>query len=428
LLHDIPIWALFTALVLLILFSAFFSGSETGLISLNRYRLRHLSKDGNPGAIRASVLLRRPDRLIGLILLGNNFVNILASQIATIIALRLLGEDSIMVAGLLLTLIVLIFSEITPKTLAALHPERIAFPATLVLKPLLRVLYPLVWLINTIPKGLLRMMGISQEDVDSHNISSEELRTVVNEAGAMIPRRHQKMLLSILDLEKVTVEDIMVPRNEIGGLDLDDDWEAILKQISTSQHTRLPVYQGDINNVIGFVHLRNVLSLQHRNALSREDLMEVIRETYFIPEGTPLNTQLLNFQKQRRRIGLVVDEYGDIQGLVTLDDILEEIVGEFTTDPAAATSKEIHPQDDGSFLVEGSANIRELNRIMHWDLPTDGPKTLNGMITEYLETIPEAGTSLLLEGYPIEIVQTTSSSVKTVRIDPSYKKKQPQTH
>jgi len=428
LLHEIPIWALFVALALLVLFSAFFSGSETGLISLNRYRLRHLSKDGNPGAIRASDLLKRPDRLIGLILLGNNFVNILASSIATIIALRLLGDDGIMVATLLLTLVVLIFAEITPKTLAALHPERFAFPATLVLKPLLRVLYPLVWLLNTIPNGLLRLMGISQEDVDSHNISSEELRTVVNEAGAMIPQRHQKMLLNILDLERVTVEDIMVPRNEIGGIDLDDDWESILKQISTSQHTRLPVFRGDINNVQGFVHLRNLLSLQHKNELTRDDLNGVIRETYFVPEGTPLNTQLLNFQKQRRRIGLVVDEYGDIQGLVTLDDILEEIVGEFTTDPAASTSKEIHPQDDGSFLVDGSANIRELNRIMHWDLSTDGPKTLNGMITEYLETIPESGTSLLLEGYPIEILQTGSSSVKTVRIDPSYKKKQRQRH
>lgn len=422
-LHEIPIWALFAALVVLVLFSAFFSGSETGLISLNRYRLRHLSKDGNPGAIRANDLLKRPDRLIGLILLGNNFVNILASSIATIIALRLLGDDGIMVATLLLTLVVLIFAEITPKTLAALHPERIAFPATLILKPLLRLFYPLVWVLNTIPNALLRMLGVSQEEVDSHSISSEELRTVVNEAGAMIPRRHQKMLLNILDLEQVTVEDIMVPRNEIVGIDLEDDWDAILKHISTSQHTRLPVFHGDINNVVGFVHLRNVLSLQQRDELTRDDLLDVIRESYFIPEGTPLNTQLLNFQKQRRRIGLVVDEYGDIQGLVTLDDILEEIVGEFTTDPAAATSKEIHPQEDGSFLVDGSANIRELNRIMHWNLPSDGPKTLNGMITEYLETIPEPGTSLLLEGYPIEIVQTGSSSVKTVRIDPSYKKK-----
>lgn len=421
-LNDIPIWVLLGILILLILFSAFFSGSETGLISLNRYRLRHLAKDGNPGALRASELLKRPDRLIGLILLGNNFVNILASSIATIIALRLLGDDGIVVATLILTVVVLIFAEVTPKTLAALHPERFAFPATLALKPLLRILYPLVWLINTIPNGLLRIIGVSQEDMASHSISSEELRTVVNEAGAIIPQRHQKMLISILDLESVTVEDIMVPRSEITGIDLDDDWETIEKQIRTSQHTRLPVFRGDIDNVIGFIHLRNVLTLRGQTELGKEDLEALIRETYFIPEGTPLNTQLLHFQRQRRRIGLVVDEYGDIQGLVTLDDILEEIVGEFTTDPANS-SKDIHPQDDGTFLVDGSANIRELNRIMHWDLPTDGPKTLNGMITEYLETIPEAGTSLLLEGYPIEIVQAGGNTVKTVRIDPSFKKR-----
>jgi len=422
LLNDIPIWALLGTLALLILFSAFFSGSETGLISLNRYRLRHLAKDGSPGALRASELLRRPDRLIGLILLGNNFVNILASSIATIIALRLLGDEGIVPATLLLTLVVLIFAEITPKTLAALHPERFAFPATLVLKPLLRILYPLVWLLSTIPNGILRLLGVSQEEMDTHNITSEELRTVVNEAGAMIPQRHQKMLLSILDLEQVTVEDIMVPRSEISGIDLDDEWETIEKQLRTSQHTRLPVFRGDIDNVLGFIHLRNVLALRRQKELKREDLESVIRETYFIPEGTPLNTQLLHFQHQRRRIGLVVDEYGDIQGLVTLDDILEEIVGEFTTDPATS-SKDIHPQEDGTFLVDGSANIRELNRIMHWELPTDGPKTLNGMITEYLETIPEAGTSLLLEGYPLEIVQTGGNTVKTVRIDPSFKKK-----
>jgi len=292
----------------------------------------------------------------------------------------------------------------------------------LVLKPLLRILYPLVWLLSTIPNGILRLLGVSQEEMDTHNITSEELRTVVNEAGAMIPQRHQKMLLSILDLEQVTVEDIMVPRSEISGIDLDDEWETIEKQLRTSQHTRLPVFRGDIDNVLGFIHLRNVLALRRQKELKREDLESVIRETYFIPEGTPLNTQLLHFQHQRRRIGLVVDEYGDIQGLVTLDDILEEIVGEFTTDPATS-SKDIHPQEDGTFLVDGSANIRELNRIMHWELPTDGPKTLNGMITEYLETIPEAGTSLLLEGYPLEIVQTGGNTVKTVRIDPSFKKK-----
>ena len=421
-LNDIPIGVLLGLIVFLILVSAFFSGSETGLISLNRYRLRHMAKDGHAGARRAHQLLRRPDRLIGLILLGNNFVNILASAIATLLAVRLYGEDGVWIATALLTVVVLIFAEITPKTLAAMRPERFAFPATLILKPLAWLLAPLVLIFNTIPSALLRLFGISQEELTEHSISREELRTVVNEAGAMIPRRHQKMLLGILDLEKATVEDIMVPRNEVVGIDLEDEWEQILKQLRNSQHTRLPVYRGDIDKVIGILHLRNFLGLQHKPELTRQDLESVVHESYFIPEATPLNTQLLNFQSQRRRIGLVVDEYGDIQGLVTLDDILEEIVGEFTTDPATS-SKEIHPQEDGSFLVDGSANIRELNRIMQWELPTDGPKTLNGMITEYLETIPEAGTSLLLEGYPIDIVQTASNTVKTVRIDPSLRKK-----
>jgi Mg2+/Co2+ transporter CorB len=380
-----------------------------------------MANDGHAGARRAHQLLKRPDRLIGLILLGNNFVNILASAIATILAVRVLGEDGVWVATALLTLVVLIFAEITPKTLAAMRPERFAFPATAILQPLGWLLTPVVMLVNTIPSALLRLFGISQEELTEHSISREELRTVVNEAGAMIPQRHQKMLLGILDLEKATVEDIMVPRNEIIGINLDDEWEQILKQVYNSQHTRLPVYRGDIDQVVGILHLRNFLGLQRKKKITREDLQGIVRESYFIPEATPLNTQLLNFQSQRRRIGLVVDEYGDIQGLVTLDDILEEIVGEFTTDPSTS-SKDIHPQEDGSFLVDGSANIRELNRIMHCDLPTDGPKTLNGMITEYLETIPEAGTSLLLEGYPIEIVQTGSSSVKTVRIDPTLRK------
>jgi Mg2+/Co2+ transporter CorB len=421
LLNDIPIGVLLGLICFLILVSAFFSGSETGLISLNRYRLRHLANDGHAGARRAHQLLKRPDRLIGLILLGNNFVNILASAIATIVAVRLLGEEGVWVATALLTVVVLIFAEITPKTLAAMRPERFAFPATVILKPLGWLLTPLVLLFNTIPSALMRLFGISQDELTEHSISREELRTVVNEAGAMIPQRHQKMLLAILDLEKATVEDIMVPRNEIVGIDLEDEWEQILKQLHNSQHTRLPVYRGDIDRVVGILHLRNFLSLQRKQEVTKGDLEQIIREGYFIPEATPLNTQLLNFQSQKRRIGLVVDEYGDIQGLVTLDDILEEIVGEFTTDPSTS-SKDIHPQEDGSFLVDGSANIRELNRIMQWDLPTNGPKTLNGMITEYLETIPKAGTSLLLEGYPIEIVQTGANTVKMVRIDPAQRK------
>jgi Mg2+/Co2+ transporter CorB len=404
------------------LLSAFFSASETGIISLNRYRLRHLAK-AHAGARKASKLLEQPERLIGLILVGNNFVNVMASSIATILALRLYGEHAVMAASILLTVILLLFSEVSPKTIAALHPERIAFPAAHVLTVLLKVFYyPLVWPITFVANHLMKLIGVSTDQVSAHNLTSEELRTVVNEAGAMIPKRHQQMLLSVLDLEKVTVEDIMVPRNEIVGIDLEAPWEDIQKQLATSQHTRLPVYRGSIDNVIGILHLRNVLGLRHVKELGKEEMLKLVRDTYFIPEGTELNTQLLNFQHQRRRIGLVINEYGDILGLVTLDDILEEIVGEFTTDPSAE-SKDIHPQPDGTYLVDGSTNIRDLNRIMRWDLPTDGPKTLNGMIIEYLETIPEPGTSLLLAGYPLEIVQSSANAVKTVRINPGFRRK-----
>ena len=420
---DIPIGLLIGGLLVLLILSGFFSGAETGLFSLNRYRLRHLAKKNKqPGAVRAYELLKRPDRLIGLILLGNNFTNILASSIASVVCLRLFGEAGIAIATGILTLLILIFAEVAPKTLAALHPEGTAFPAARILTPLMRVLYPLVWAVNGIANGILRLFGISTESAPKLHLSSDELRTVVHEAGTMIPQRHQQMLLSILDLERVTVEDIMIPRNEIVGIDLEDDWSDVMQQITASRHSRMPVCKGGIDNVIGIVHLRNVLAIHQHGELSREEFIKVLREPYFIPEGTRLNTQLLHFQQQRRRIALVVDEYGDIQGLVTLDDILEEIVGEFATE-RAALSKEIHPQEDGTYLVDGSANIRDLNRLMKWSLPTDGPKTLNGMIIEYLETIPESGTSLLLAGYPLEIVQTTTNAVKTVRIDPQFREK-----
>jgi len=412
------LWVLFSALFILILFSGFFSGSETGLMSINRYRLRHLADQRQRGAMRAQRLLQRPERLIGLILLGNNFVNILASAIATVIGLRLWGQTGIAVATFVLTIVVLIFAEVTPKTLAALRPEKYALPASLLLEPLLRVLYPLVWLINRITDGLFRLLGIRTEGGGHMDLSAEELRVVVNEAGAMIPQRHQQMLLSILDLEKATVEDIMVPRNEIVGIDITDPWEDIVTQLTESQHTRLPVWEDDIDQVIGMVHLRRVIKLFQKGNATLEDFRQVIHEAYFIPEGVPLNTQLINFQKARRRIGLVVNEYGEIQGLVTLEDILEEIVGEFTTDPAAR-SREIHRQEDGSYLVDASITIRELNKFFHWHLPTDGPKTLNGLIIEHLESIPDPGTSLLLDGHPVEIVQTTQNAVKTVLINPT---------
>ena len=419
---DIPLSVLFGALAFLIILSAFFSGSETGLMTLNRYRLRHLVRARHRGAVRAQKLLERPDRLIGLILLGNNFVNILASTLTAVIAFRIAGEAGLMAGAALLTLVILIFAEVTPKTLAALHPERVAFPAAFVYGPLLTLLYPFVWIVNIFANSILRMLGVRPEQGSTHTLSQEELRTVVLEAGAMIPKRHQDMLLNIIDLEKVTVEDIMVPRKEINGIDLEEDWNTIMRQIISSQYTRLPVYRGSIDNVVGFIHLRKILPLLKLDELDKEALEKSIREPLFIPENTPLNRQLLNFQRERRRVGLVVDEYGDIQGLVTLEDILEEVVGEFTTDPSTH-SKDIMPQDDGSYLVNGTVTIRELNRALNIELPTDGPKTLNGLVLEYLENIPEPGTSLLLSGYPVDIVQTQGNLVKTLRLHPS--KRQP---
>lgn len=417
--NDIPLSLLVGLLVFLVLASAFFSASETSMMAINRYRLRHLAAKKHPGAQRVSRLLERPDKLIGLILLGNNFVNILASSIGTVIAVELMGEAGIVVAAGLLTVIILVFGEVTPKTVAALYPEKIAFSSSLLINLLLILFYPLVWILNGITNGLLRLLGYTVQEGNNQHLHPEELRTIVHEAGSIISKRHQQMLLGILDLEKVTVEDIMIPRNEIMGIDLDAPLDVIIEQLSTSQHTRLPLYRDNIDNVIGMLHLRHVVHLMQKEEFNKMALEEISRENYFVPEGTPLHTQLLNFQRHRRRIGLVVNEYGDIQGLVTLEDILEEIVGEFTSNPDAL-SPDIHPQEDGSLLVDASITIRELNRVMQWHLPTEGPKTLNGLILEYLETIPEAGISLRLEGYPIEIIQATNNAVKTVRIYPHY--------
>ena len=412
---QIPLSVLFGALAFLIILSAFFSGSETGLMTLNRYRLRHLVRARHPAAIRAQKLLERPDRLIGLILLGNNFVNILASTLTAVIAVRLIGEAGLVIGAALLTLVILIFAEVTPKTLAALHPERVAFPAAFIYGPLLWLMYPFVWVVNSIANALLKIIGVRPEESSADALSQEELRTVVLEAGAMIPKRHQDMLLNILDLEKVTVEDIMIPRKEVTGINLEDDWNTIVRQITSSQYTRLPVFRDSIDNVVGFIHLRKVLPLLKRNRLDKQTLESLIKEPLFVPENTPLNRQLLNFQRERRRVGLVVDEYGDIQGLVTLEDILEEVVGEFTTDPLTS-SRDCIPEEDGSFLVSGTTNVRDLNRALDMELPTDGPKTLNGLVLEYLEDIPEPGTSVLLAGYPIDIVQTKGNLVKTLRV------------
>lgn len=417
---DVPISFLVGALIVLLLLSAGFSSSETGIMTLNRYRLRHLAKNGHRGAHRVLRLLQRPDRLIGLILLGNNFVNIAASSVATLIALRLGGEGYIAAATFLLTFIVLIFSEVAPKTLAALYPERVAFPASYILTALMHLLYPLVVGVNTMANAVLRVFGINL-NAGTHNISREELRTIVNEAGAMIPHRHQKMLVNILDLDKATVEDIMVPRTDIVGIDLEDSEEEIAAQLSSTQYTRLPVFRDNIEQVEGIVHIRRLLPLIISGDFSKELLTQRMREPYFIPEGTPLHTQLLNFQRNRRRIGLVVDEYGDILGLATVEDILEEIVGDFTTDPLTE-AKEIHALEDGSYMVEGSTSVRELNRVLEWNLPTDGPKTLNGVILEQLEAIPEAGVSLRIAGMPVTIVQTSGYRVRNAQVFPAYRR------
>jgi len=414
-LNDAPLGLLFSVLAALIFLSAFFSSSETGMMSLNRYRLKHLQKNNHHGAIRAGKLLARPDRLIGLILIGNNLVNILASAIATVIAIRLWGNAGILIATVALTLVVLIFAEITPKTIAALHPEGVAFPASLILLPLLKVMYPLVWLVSIVTNGLLKLLGVDPEGTASDHISKEELRTIVSESGAMIPAKRRSMLLNLLALEEVSVNDIMVPRTEVYGIDLDDSDDEILRCIQTSSHTRLPVWRDDINNIAGVLHLRNISKVIDRQGLDRAALEREIEPPYFIPESTPLNTQLVNFQKQKHRLAVVVDEYGEVMGLVALEDILEEIVGEFTSN-LSDTTDSIFPQRDGTHIISGAANIREINKALHWDLPKDGPKTLSGLILENLESFPDANAGLAIGRYRLEILELEGNVVRSVRV------------
>ena len=414
---ELPLPVLIGALVVLLLLSAFFSGSETALMRLNRYRLRHQARDGNRGAQLAEKLLQKPDKLIGLILLGNNLVNFTAASLVTLIAVEVGGQPAVAVGTVLLTIVVLIFSEAAPKTLAALHPERLAFPAVFVYYPLMLVTYPVVWLISVISNGVLWLLGVRGNEATLSSLSNEELRTIVYEAGTLISRKYRSMLINILDLEKVTVDDVMVPRSEIVGIDLDAEFAELLDVIRNSEHTRLPTYRDDIDKVVGVLHLRRLANRAKEATLTKEILEALAEEPYFVPEGTPLSTQLVQFQRSRQRLALVVDEYGDIQGLVTLEDILEEIVGEFTTVPSN-DDEGITREAGDRYLVTGTTNIREMNRIMNWSLPTDGPKTLNGVIIEQLERIPEAGTCLKIEDYPIEIVESDENRVIIARVFP----------
>ena len=412
--NELPLSTLYIFLGVLLVLSAFFSGSETGLMALNRYRMRHLANSGHHGARMAQKLLRKPDRLIGLILLGNNLVNILAASIATIIGLRLFGSNGVWIASLVLTVVVLIFSEVTPKTVAALNPERIAYPASYPLSLLLTLLYPVVWLINQVTNLILRPFGIRTRAEVIERLNREELKTLLQEGG-QISNDHQRMLVNILDLEHATVDDVMIPRQEIVGIDLDDDWESILTQLTQTIYTRMPVYRESIDQVEGLLHIRSVIAKLTEGGLTYDDLLRSVRSPYFIPEGTNLMQQLLEFQSRERRMGLVVDEYGDIQGMVSLDDILEEIVGEYTSE-GRERSRNIRLLDDNTYLVDGATSIRMLNRRMNWELPEDEANTINGLLLEELEAIPAGKTCVRIGKQIMTIVEINDNVISKVLI------------
>jgi len=415
-LDNIDSSSLLVILAILILLSAFFSATETSMMALNRYRLRHLINKNHRGAKRASKLLEHPDKLLGILLLGNTLVNLLASSLATLLALKLYGDAGVAIATFVLIFVVLIFAEVMPKTVAALYPEAVAFPASLILPPLLKIFYPIVWAVNTFANGLLRLCRINPKKVDDSHLTPDELRTVVRESGKFISPRYRSMLLNILDLEGMTVEDIMIPRNEITGLNLSKNLATLLKEIGRSEFTHMPVYNEDINKIVGILHMKKVMGFMKNGELPTDKvcITDNMAEAYFVPESTPLNVQLLNFQKEKRRIGVVVNEYGDVQGLVTLEDILEEIVGEFTTN-IDEDIEEISRQPDGSVLIDCSANLRDINRTLHWHLPTKGPKTLNGLALEYLGDIPDNNVGFAIGNYCFETVEIDENRVKSVK-------------
>lgn len=417
--EHISTTTLIIILIIMVLISAFFSGSETGMMTLNRYRLRHKVKQGNRAAKRVEGLLQKPDRLISLVLIGNNLVNILASALATIVGIRLYGNAGVAIATGVLTFVILIFSEVLPKTIAALYPEKVAYPVSILLKPLQILMMPLVWLLNTITRVLMRMVGIKVDNAMSTALSKEELRTLVNESRSQMSRRNQDMLLSVLDLEKVSVDDIMTPRSDIVGININDEWKAIARQLTHSPHGRIVLYRDSLDDAIGMLRLREAYRLMtEKKEFNKETMLRAADEIYFIPEGTPLSTQLVKFQRNKKKVGLVVNEYGDIQGLVTVEDILEEIVGDFTTSMSPTLSEEVTPQNDGSVIIEGTANVREINKAFNWTLPEDEARTINGMLLEAIEEIPEPGTQIHLSQYQIEILDVQDNMVKQVRVVP----------
>jgi Mg2+/Co2+ transporter CorB len=412
-----PLYVLLIALAVLLILSAFFSLSETSMMAINRYRLKHLVKQGNRAASLTTQLLHNTDKLLGVILLGNNLLNAAAATlVAVIVSLFFSHNELALFFGTVgVTFAILVFSEITPKVIAAAYPERIALASSYVLTPLLKLLSPVVWFVNLFVQALLTILRLKPGTENTQKISLEELKTLVLEAGHFIRKKHQTMLLNLFDLETITVDDVMVPRGQIEAIDLDDEDDIIRNQLLTCYHTRLPVYRGTLDNVIGIIHVRKVLNQLRSGEITSAVLEKIMRDPYFVPSGTPLFSQLQLFQENRERVGLIVDEYGEWKGLVTLEDIVEEIIGEFTTHSPSQVGTFLK-QEDGSVIVEGSSLLRDLNRKLGLHLPLGGPKTLNGLIVEHFEDIPEAGTSLKIAGYPMEIIQTQDRVVKIVRI------------
>ena len=413
--NDIPLSMLLSLLAIMLVLSAFFTGSETSLMSINRYRLRHLVKLKHSGAIKVHNLLQKQERLLSFILLGNSFLKNLTSSLATLIAIKFYTADEVLIAATIgaLTLIMLICTDMTPKTLATIKPEFFAFSAAWIYTPLLKIFSPLICVVNFLVNLLLRLMGIDVKKTRYNALDSQELKTIIAEAESVMPTRYQKMLLGILDFESATVEDIMTPRNEIIGLDIETSIEEIVQQIRTSPHTQLVVYKKNIDRVVGFLHLRKILLLVGQDDFDKQSIINLLIKPAYIPENTPVHAQLLRFKSEKIGIGLVVDEYGDVQGLVTLDDLIHEIVGELVTDEGLARK-----QSDGSYLIDAGVTLRELNRVMHWNLPIEGPKTLNGLIVEFMETIPKVGTSVKLLGHPLEIIKSDDHAVKLVKFFP----------
>ncbi len=416
---EVSTSTLIIILIVLIFLSAYFSASETSMMTLNRYRLKHLAKQGNRSAMRVEKLLRHPDKLLSLVLIGNNLINIVASALATIIGMRLYGNAGVAIATGIMTFVILIFAEVMPKTIAALYPEKIAFPSSYILKPLQKIMMPIVWSFNAISAFFLRCCGVRSLAVRSDAVNKEELRTIVNESKNKLSRRNQDMLISILDLDKVTVGDIMLPRNEIVGIDVNDDWKSIIRQLTHSPHGRIVLYRDSLDDSIGILRVREAYRLMmERREFNKQNLIKAADNIYFIPNSTPLNIQLINFQHNKEKLGIIVDEYGEIQGLITVEDILEEIVGDFTTSMSPSLSEEVLPQSDGSVLVDGSASIRDLNKAFDWNLPIDGPRTVNGMILEVIGDIPQVGEEIVVGRYVIEVLLMNDNIVKQVRIMP----------